>query len=293
MEAGQESDELEQWLNQEIDSPAASVIEKAVSGARMSSPEWRMLIRFIAAQDVRTPASFARFLAEASTLMPEILKNSQENAIARLRAALNENSILSLEDIELSLYSGWIPFRTDLSQTGDHVSIQSHLLLGRSCFLYELRRKLTGLWEVLTNHRWRVLRAPSNISWLTSDDPVVRLNMTDSEYNFGDGWGSKGTIIFMPLSPETLLYTQIGVRRPMQDECLTVQQALFLNRVKAKHASRAIYSHLPVSDIGGLRGRVVDAPSFEQERDARCNFHEEQTTAEWEMLTRPVADQPE
>ena len=97
----------------------------------------------------------------------------------------------------------------------------------------------------------------------------------------------------MPLSPDYMLYTEVGVRRPMQDQCLTVEQARSLNRLTAQHAYRAIYAQQPNDHIESLRRREVNAARYEQEKEASRDFHDEQTTAEWDMLTHPITDFPE
>jgi hypothetical protein len=58
--AGEETDEFEQWLDQEIETPAAEVIEKAISDTQLTPDDWKRLVQFLAAQQVRTP----RWLAE-------------------------------------------------------------------------------------------------------------------------------------------------------------------------------------------------------------------------------------
>lgn len=51
-----DSDEIEQWLNRDFETPAESSIHKAVNNERLGKEDYRLLIRFLAAQIVRTPA---------------------------------------------------------------------------------------------------------------------------------------------------------------------------------------------------------------------------------------------
>lgn len=46
------------WLDQDFERPAEEPLRKARTGARMSRDDWKQLIRFVAAQDVRTPAYY-------------------------------------------------------------------------------------------------------------------------------------------------------------------------------------------------------------------------------------------
>ena len=121
----------------------------------------------------------------------------------------------------------------------------------------------------------------------------MKLNPPGVGTRFSGGWNNPGTIIVMPLSPDCMLYTQAGVRRPMQYECLTVEQARSLNRLTAQHASRTIYAQHPPAHIESFRSREVNAFRYEQEKEALRTFHDAQITAEWEMLTHPINDFPE
>ena len=54
--AGGESDEIERWFDTAFESPAGRALQHAVTDQRLSSEDWKLLVRFLAAQDVRTPA---------------------------------------------------------------------------------------------------------------------------------------------------------------------------------------------------------------------------------------------
>lgn len=56
--AGRETDEVEKWLDSEFEAPAQEAIEKATSHGRLTPDDWERMLRFLAAQDVRTPAWF-------------------------------------------------------------------------------------------------------------------------------------------------------------------------------------------------------------------------------------------
>jgi hypothetical protein len=52
--AGKESDELERWFDREFERPAQEPLQKAISDKRLTIHDWKCLISFLAAQDVRT-----------------------------------------------------------------------------------------------------------------------------------------------------------------------------------------------------------------------------------------------
>ena len=53
---GAETDEFETWLEREFETPAEEPLRKATADERLSPDDWQCIIRFLAAQDVRTPA---------------------------------------------------------------------------------------------------------------------------------------------------------------------------------------------------------------------------------------------
>lgn len=72
----QETDGVERWLNREVESPAAPAIGKVITDARLSSEDWASLIRFLTAQDVRTPARLMDILEYGRR--PETQQSTQE-----------------------------------------------------------------------------------------------------------------------------------------------------------------------------------------------------------------------
>jgi hypothetical protein len=67
LENGTEVDTHESWLNSEYETPSEEAIDRAVTGGRMTKEHWRRLIRFVAAQDVRTPARLQNELGRVHT----------------------------------------------------------------------------------------------------------------------------------------------------------------------------------------------------------------------------------
>ncbi len=97
---------------------------------------------------------------------------------------------------------------------------------------------------------------------------MIKFNPPGVGTKFGGGWDSPGTTIMMPLSPDYMLYTEVGVRRPMRDKCLSVEQAQCFNRLTAEHAYRAIYAQHPFENITNVRNRVVNVVLSERESKA-------------------------
>ncbi len=231
-----ESDHIEKWLHREIEEPAKRVIEKAVCRARITPGEWRDLIRFVAAQDVRTPAHFSRCLAGYSTIVPETI----ERSLRDLKEKLTRSPALSTQEEEtaaLAQTQGMpFPMRTTVVDDDNGMAtVRVEVLGGRRLWLYEIQRVLGSTWETLAEHRWTILEAPVGIAWFTSDDPVMKLHTrNDGTYNFGGGWNSPRTEILMPLSPKHMLYTRMGSKPPERGHVLPRDIAMRFRRLLLK-----------------------------------------------------------
>jgi Protein of unknown function (DUF4238) len=78
---GVEKDDIETWLAQNFERPAEEPLRKARTGARMSRDDWKQLIRFVAAQDVRTPAYYWEQAKRVDEQFPDLMKGTIETAI--------------------------------------------------------------------------------------------------------------------------------------------------------------------------------------------------------------------
>ena len=129
---------------------------------------------------------------------------------------------------------------------------------------------------------------PDDLSWFTSDDPVVRLNYYgNGTYDFKGGWGNPGTEIFLPLSPRHLLYTKVGAYPPRRGSIVPCAKADMIRRFIAEHAHRFIFAASADIEVPGLRPRIVDAALLRDEREQWSRWNEDQTSAE-RSLTRTV-----
>jgi hypothetical protein len=81
--AGQETDEIERWLDREFETPAEGPIRKVLSNAQLTPNDWKCLVRFLAAQDVRTPAWFAQKMKSWEQSLPELLKRVMEESLEK------------------------------------------------------------------------------------------------------------------------------------------------------------------------------------------------------------------
>lgn len=74
--AGNETDEFECWFEKEFETPAEEALEKATSNRHLKAKDYERLIRFAAAQIVRTPAKLSADLEKWRKDMPELINRA-------------------------------------------------------------------------------------------------------------------------------------------------------------------------------------------------------------------------
>jgi hypothetical protein len=281
---GGETDEIEQWLECEYETPAADVLKKITSNARLTPSDWKVLIRFLAAQDVRTPARLVENLQRWHKTLPGLLQNSLEEAVRIFESMKARGE--KLPSIKSPLAESF-PLRIETEIVPDQVlgTIKAKTIVGRGLWLFGIKHLLSKTADVLHQHKWTILSPPKGMTWFTSDDPVVRLNYRSPEnYDFGGGWGSEGTEIFMPLSPNHLLYTQVGSRLSTRDTQISLDQAKIMRRCIAEHAHRFIFSSEPEAQVPTLKPRMVSADLLRNEKIQWSKWHEDQSAAENKLI---------
>ncbi|MFL6260243.1 MAG: DUF4238 domain-containing protein [Thermoanaerobaculia bacterium] len=282
--AGQETDDIERWLDREFESPAEEALRKATSDDRLTTADWKCLIRFLAAQDVRTPARLAESLRRWNREMPEFLDKTLNKSVRRLEEARNSGKAILPSEAPANAQS---PFRitTEELPDEDFVNLKVEVVAGRGLWLFIMRHLLEKTSRVLLQHKWTILVPPKGLCWFTSDDPVVRLNFYKNySYDFGGGWNNVGSEIFLPLGPYHLLYTQVGKKPPRRGEIVMRDHAEYIRRFVAEHAHRMIFAADQDVDIPKLRPRVVDAELLRKENEHWQRWHKEQTAAELRLM---------
>jgi len=274
------TDEVERWLDSEFEAPAGKVIQKVVNDERLTPQDWSHLIRFLAAQDVRTPARLMEMLQRWHQTLPDLIEDTLKKSVQELETSMREGIPL---DRSSHIDAEYVPIRvtTELVPGEEQGMLQAETVVGRGLWLFSLKQLLTRTVNALLAHKWTILRSPEGMAWLTSDDPVVRLNYHNStKYDFGGGWGSVGTEIFLPLSPRHLLYTKIGTKPPQRGTVASTELAGWLQRFTIEHAHRFIFAVAPEVSVSELRPRIVDSAAFADEVEQWERWHEEQTVAE-------------
>lgn len=281
---GAETDEFEDWLERGFETPAEEPLRKATADRQLTSDDWECIIRFLAAQDVRTPARLVEFMNRQIDELPAVTQDALQNAVRRLAEAKRTGSSIECPPSERA---AGLPIRiTREIEPGAEVgTLKLETVVGRSLWLWSLERLLTQTYQVLRTHKWTILRPPLHMNWVTSDNPVTKLNYyADGRYDLKGGWGSKGTEILMPLGPKHLLYTQVGERPQwLKGQRVPESIALRLQSFVIENAHRYVYAAEADPLVGKVRPRVVSAAQFADEANQWKRWGEEQSNAEREL----------
>ena len=283
MISGSESDEIEEWFSREFEGPAEEAIERATHDERLTPSHWQALIRFVAAQDVRTPARLIERMAEWSKAIPPLLDGVLRETVGKLEEA--KRSGMPIQPAHVA-YSEYLPIRTHKEIVpGEGIgTLRVETVAGRGFWLYSLKHLLTTTLKVLFDHRWTIVKPHGDACWFTSDDPVIKLNYNSPlDYNLKGGWGWKGTEILLPLGPKHLLYTQVGGRPPERGWTFPYEYTKMLQKIIAEHAYRMIFAPEPSPDVAPMRPRVINPNAVRSEREQWEKWHEQQTRAEAEL----------
>jgi len=289
--AGNETDEVEQWLADEIESPALTAIDKAVNDRRLSPDDWYHMALFFAAQDLRTPSNFLECMERWREDFPPLIQRTLRESVERIKRAEQEGLQLSSCAAGDETPAG---FEFEIQRQEDGSSrIHASVTAGRAMWLQGMRHLLGGSAKRLTDHKWSIARPAKGLEWITSDHPALKLNYYEAgKYDFRGGWGSRGTELILPISPLHCLYTQIG-KKGEPRFAFSEEKTQELQRLLVERAHRWIFARAALRDVSRFRPRVIDAKAFETEERAWRKWHEEQSASETRAPTERAEEDKE
>ncbi len=284
--SGEESDEIEKWFSNEYESPAEGAIHKAVTDQHLTIDDWRKLVRFMALQDTRTPARLIEHLRSSAESVPKILNKVLNDLPTKLVALKNSGDKVPTTMGKLAS-SFPLQVTTEIKKGEKFGTIKAETAVGRASWIWSIRYLLENTANILHRHKWTIMRPAIGMNWITSDNPVVRLNYSmNGEYNFSGGWGRKGTELFLPLGPQHLLYTQVGYRPPIRGTRFSIENTRLIRRLIAEHAHRMVFSSFQDSDIPTFVSRKVNSEFFKYEKEQWDNWPDEQNKSEANLLSK-------
>jgi hypothetical protein len=278
-----DSDEIERWLNRDFETPAERSIQKVINGERLDKEDYRLLVRFLAAQIVRTPAFLIENLPRWHKQAQKQLEETLQDARKELELAQATGRPIRNDPVPNSEY---FPLRVtrEPSTDGKSVVIKAQTVVGRGTWIFAMRHLLTTTLERLQGHKWTILATEKDLPWFTTDDPVVRLNFrNESDYDFKGGWDTPKSNIFLPLSPKHLLFTEVGEKSHQRGDVVPRHLASLFRKMMAEHAHRYIFSPVIDPAISVLKPRTVDARAAKNDSERWRSWHEQQSLAEREL----------
>jgi hypothetical protein len=284
---GKELDEFEKWLNVEFETPGLEAIDKLLGGSKLTWGDWRSMIQFVAAQDLRTPLSFIEWMGWCEQRVPKMLERILQESLRRLEEAKEKGTVLKtkLARNELTdLLKVTIEPSTD--PESNQVRVGAEMITGRRTWIAIMRHLLTGVAKTLWSHRWSVAELAGDAEWPLTDHPVLRLNVYKSgHYDFRGGWGSPGTQIMMPVSPRHLLYVKVG-KKADNRFTFSPEDTQLVQRFLVERAHRWVFATRPEEWVAKLRTRTVDPKAFAAEKREWEEFHPNQLQSETSFANR-------
>lgn len=281
---GAESDEVENWFCEEFESPANDVIDKAINDRRLSKEDWNILIRFLAAQDVRTPSRMLDHMRWASASM----KDNLDKVLQGVKDQLEKRSLNALELTDSSIKNAELfPLKviTEVDKLNDTMTFKLETYVGRSSWIYSIKHVLEDTAKILHKHQWTIVKPAKGYYWITSDNPVINLNYVDqNNYDLKGGWGKTNGNIIFPIGPEHAMFVQIGDKPIKKGSRLTINQTISLRKLIVENSHRMIFSSFEDDDVIKLKKRIVNPDLIRREKEEMQSWHSKNSELELEYL---------
>ena len=265
IEDDSEYDNFEVDFNQTYETPATIPLEKACNGERMSAQEWQIIINYILAQYVRVPAFFFFIQSWGSKNVQGILKKELDSAIRQVEED-KEKTVTHA----ISNRSSLIPIQFEIiSEDDNHLQpeLKATTVVGKNLWLFAIQVALSStscVYNLFHRMKWKIITACDGITWPTSDNPVVIIDVTTGKVCFNnDGVDGKNKLLVMPISPRKAI---VGSQIKYFYKNTTANRTLSLIIRKAiiENASMYIYCNYQDSTIPAARSRIVDLKEFDR-----------------------------
>ncbi|MDD3241855.1 MAG: DUF4238 domain-containing protein [Bacilli bacterium] len=278
-----ETDDIEKWFATEYESPAKEALNKAINEERISVDEWHKLINFVACHIVRTPDFLVKILETAKRDCAPIFEEEIES-ISRFSEETIKESIKNMKiDINMDLF----PIKcVDVGddETGLNRLIKVETIFGKQFYLWIMKHLLEKTSKILHKHKWGIITINDKVILPTSDSPVICLNYNnENDYNFGGGWGKENSNIIFPISPNKILYTQVGIKcKPRMK--VNYKMSLVFKKIIVEHSYRKVISNFKDEEITKIKPRHIDLKEFIREKEMWDNFQKDYLEKESEYI---------
>ena len=276
LEGDEETDKFEKHITRAYEEPGQNAIEKLLSRQRMTPLDWNRIAKFVALQQMRTPLFFLEFVKRLNHEIPEVLAKVVKDYEERQQEHPAPNVTAQTHGSNGSNHLGdtlRVSIQPDVGPAGE-TGITAEVSSARAAWLSTISGMLVRLETVICQHRWRAIEPADDGEWPLTDHPVLTLNyFRPGLYDFGAGWGRKGSEFVLPVSPRVAVCTQVGSnnRGPRN---MTVQQTLGIQRFMAERALRWIIARRGAAEwVSSVKPRTVNAEAYATEQEAWRRWH--------------------
>lgn len=268
---GAEDDSFENFLESEHEASSVPVFEKVIEGQKITSEEIEILVSFLAAQYVRTPAWYHWVTDRFSKAFHPTLKDVVQKVEKAYKAGTLPADPSHRLDGTLVNENDMFDIPLKLSLDKENSAIKAETLVSRALYLSSAKHTLLTTANVLHDHNWRIFETPDGVLLPTSDNPVIRLGYSSEEtYSLNEGIGKKNANIILPLSPRYMLFTQIGQSKKELDQLdFSLGTYRFLIKIIIENATRYVFAKKEIPEINTLRPRLVDPEYFKELKRTR------------------------
>jgi hypothetical protein len=152
-----EPDQLERWLNTEIETPTADALDKARTDRPLTKSDWARLAMYTAALDVRTPTRYVDHVAFLDRNMPDILGDVLARAKQEIERATAEGRplepITPQDPPHVPLPRMPVRASVEKNPNGDGGFLRVEFVAGRASWVQSIYSNLTGPAKHLTRHQ--------------------------------------------------------------------------------------------------------------------------------------------
>lgn len=274
------SDKFEIWFDREVENPAKIVFDKINKGVKLNVGDHETITKFIVAQYIRTPIFFKKGIPR----WEEIIKDTLNNFDFSKTVSNKDKQVNG----ETKLRGRYIPLfiNKKIKEDSDSVLLNIETSVGKGYWLFAIEHVIEETLPKLPKYKWSVLQAPIGFQWPTSDNPVIMLNFyNDNTYDFKGGWGRNGTEIYMPITPNHILMTHIGEKRPSYIN-VSLELAIIYRRFIIENAYEFIYAKRKIIGIERIRKRIEDSEVYKRNTKEFVDFLRNQLEVERSITNR-------
>jgi hypothetical protein len=213
--------------------------------------------------------------------LPQLLDRTLKTTVLQLEKAKREGLTIKEVNTDNQFFEDLIKIQVIPNAVAEQGKglIRADMVAGRNLWVESQRYLLTKTSNVLKKHKWSIVEPAKGSQWFTSDHPVIRLNYySDGTYDLKGGWGNRGANLLMPLSPQHLLFTQIGFDAPDRFT-FSSEKTLEIQKFSAERALRWIFAREPIRLVAQLRSRHIDASAVKAEEEQWKKWHKAQSSA--------------